>query len=116
MCTTGEITATNQIKSERDSFLAAARLSLYSSSKLILSPSSELLYGHPTLVAPLVSGQTFARIPKHLPTVLYHFGFSRYPCACFACLCATVLPLSILLVDTTGLMSDNSSSYLDTPL
>ncbi|GFZ20166.1 AAA-type ATPase family protein [Actinidia rufa] len=58
VCTTGEITATNQIESERDSFRALSRLSLYSSFKLILSPSSELFYGHPALVAPLLSGQT----------------------------------------------------------
>ncbi|GFY90480.1 hypothetical protein Acr_07g0006770 [Actinidia rufa] len=50
---------------------------LYSSS---LSPSSEVLYGHPILVAPLLSGQTSARIPKHLSALLYYSGSSKYSC------------------------------------
>ncbi|GFY90478.1 hypothetical protein Acr_07g0006750 [Actinidia rufa] len=54
-----------------------ARTYLYSSS---LSPSSEVLYGHPILVAPLLSGQTSARIPKHLSALLYYSGSSKYSC------------------------------------
>ncbi|GFY84374.1 ribosomal protein L23/L15e family protein [Actinidia rufa] len=51
-------------------------LLLYNSSKSTLSPSSELLYGHPALVAPLLSNQTSARISKHLLALLYHSGSS----------------------------------------
>ncbi|GFS34988.1 hypothetical protein Acr_00g0037170 [Actinidia rufa] len=69
---------------------------LYSFSKLTWALSSELFHGHPALVAPLVSSQTSAHIPKHLPTLLYRFGFSRYHygspnylCACSAYFYAT---------------------------
>ncbi|GFS38476.1 plant invertase/pectin methylesterase inhibitor superfamily [Actinidia rufa] len=75
----GEITATNQIESEKRLVLAAAHPSLYSFSKSTLSPSSELLTGHFALVALLVSGQTFAHISKHLPALLYHSKSSRLP-------------------------------------
>ncbi|GFZ06753.1 allantoate amidohydrolase [Actinidia rufa] len=61
--TFGEITATNQIESERDSF------------------------GD---VAPV---DTSALVSKHLLALLYHSGSSRCPCACFACLCAPVTSL-----------------------
>ncbi|GFS42987.1 hypothetical protein Acr_00g0082910 [Actinidia rufa] len=99
--TTGENTATDQIESKRDSLrcrralrvalASRSRPSLYSFSKLTWSPSSELLYGHPALVAAsLVFGQTSVHIPKHLPALLYHSGSSKYRCTCFAYLCATV--------------------------
>ncbi|GFS29750.1 putative N-acetyl-gamma-glutamyl-phosphate reductase [Actinidia rufa] len=68
--------------------------------KIDLVPSSELLSGHPTLIAPLVSSQTSVHISKHLPALLYrsgssryHYGSLKYPCACFAYLCATVASL-----------------------
>ncbi|GFY94100.1 cinnamyl alcohol dehydrogenase 8 [Actinidia rufa] len=91
--TTGENTATDQIESKKRLASASPRPSLYSFSKLTWSPFSELLYGHPALVASLVSGQTSVHIPKHLPALLYHSGSSKYPCACFAYLCATVASL-----------------------
>ncbi|GFZ20634.1 signal peptide peptidase [Actinidia rufa] len=91
--TTGENTATDQIESKKRLASASPRPSLYSFSKLTWSPFSKLLYGHPALVASLVSGQTSVHIPKHLPALLYHSGSSRYPCACFAYLCATVASL-----------------------
>ncbi|GFZ14572.1 hypothetical protein Acr_24g0007620 [Actinidia rufa] len=101
----------------------APRPSLYSFSKSTWSPSSELIYGHPALVAPLVSGQTSVHIPKHLPALLYHSGSSKYhygspkyPCSCFAYFCATVAFLVHSSRNTTGPMSDSSSSCLDTPL
>ncbi|GFY88029.1 hypothetical protein Acr_05g0016680 [Actinidia rufa] len=81
----------------KETRLAVARPSLYSSSKLTLSPSSELLTGYSTLIAPLVSSQTFVHISKYLPVLLYyygspryHYGFSKCPYACFAYLCTTV--------------------------
>ncbi|GFZ20430.1 hypothetical protein Acr_28g0011350 [Actinidia rufa] len=77
----------------KETRFGVAAPSLYSFSKSTWSPSSELLYGHPALVASLVSGQTSVHIPKHLPALLYHSGSSRYPCACFAYLCATVTSL-----------------------
>ncbi|GFY94339.1 hypothetical protein Acr_09g0007850 [Actinidia rufa] len=74
-------------------FGVAAPFAVQLLSKSTWSPFSELLYGHPALVASLVSGQTSVHIPKHLPALLYHSGSSRYPCACFAYLCATVASL-----------------------
>ncbi|GFZ19002.1 galacturonosyltransferase 9 [Actinidia rufa] len=95
-----EITATDQIESKKRLALASLRPSLYNFSKSTWSPSSELLCGHPALVAPLVSGQTSVHIPKHLHALLYHSGSSKYhygspkyPCACFAYLYATVASL-----------------------
>ncbi|GFY87633.1 hypothetical protein Acr_05g0012720 [Actinidia rufa] len=101
-----------------------------------LSPSSKLLYGHPALVVPLVSGQTSACILKHLHALLYHSRSFKYillillhslcvplcndyfhPFDTLAlALRASVqqlLSLSILLANITGLMPDNSSSCLD---
>ena len=84
--TTREIIAINQIKSEKDLF----RSSLYNSSKSSFSPSFEFLTGHPTLIAPLLFSHTFAHISKHLPALMYPYGSSRYPYACFVYVCATV--------------------------
>ncbi|GFZ09669.1 hypothetical protein Acr_21g0002680 [Actinidia rufa] len=65
--------------------------------KSTCSPSSKLLYGHPALVAPLVSGQTFAHIPKQIPALLYcsrsskcHYRYPKYPYAYFVYLYAMV--------------------------
>ncbi|GFS35187.1 hypothetical protein Acr_00g0038290 [Actinidia rufa] len=86
---------------------------MYNSSKSTLSPSSELSYGHPALVAPLLSAQTSALVSKHLLALLYHSGSSMCPCACFACLCA---PVASLVHSSFFISLDNNSFCLDTPL
>ncbi|XP_057488821.1 putative receptor-like protein kinase At3g47110 [Actinidia eriantha] len=53
-------------------------LSMYNSSKSTLFPSSELSYGLPALVAPLLSGQTSTHVSKHLLALLYHSGSFKY--------------------------------------
>ncbi|GFS44225.1 hypothetical protein Acr_00g0089250 [Actinidia rufa] len=58
-------------KSERDSFRRRRCTST-------LSLFSELLHGHPTLVASLLSGRTSARILKLLSALLYHSGSFKY--------------------------------------
>ncbi|GFY81773.1 hypothetical protein Acr_02g0000130 [Actinidia rufa] len=87
----------SQAKETRFGVAAPVAVKLF---KMTWSPSSELLSGHPALVAPFVSGQTSVHIPKYLPALLYlsgsskyHYGSSRYPCTCFAYLCAMVTSL-----------------------
>ncbi|GFY95496.1 hypothetical protein Acr_10g0008810 [Actinidia rufa] len=109
VCTTREITITYLERKRVVS--AAARLSLYNSS---LSPSSELLYGHPTLVAPLVSGQTSACIPTLVPFWILQVHPSGIPALALRASVQWLLSSFILLVNTTGPMLDSSSSCLDT--
>ncbi|GFS30464.1 hypothetical protein Acr_00g0012080 [Actinidia rufa] len=83
---------------------------LYNSSKSTLSPSSELLYGHPALVAPLLSEPDFLHVSQSISlrscTTLAPLGIPVLALRAFVHL---LLPLSILLSNITGPMSDISA-------
>ncbi|GFS37125.1 hypothetical protein Acr_00g0050010 [Actinidia rufa] len=69
---------------------------MYNSSKSTLSPSSELSYEHPALVAQLLSNQTSVRVSKHLLALLYHSGSSSVLALALRAFVHLLLPLSIL--------------------
>ncbi|GFZ09220.1 hypothetical protein Acr_20g0010280 [Actinidia rufa] len=103
--------------SERDSFrrLRACRCTSTPSF------SSELLHGHPALVAPSHVWPDFCTYPKvspyaPVPLWILQVHPSSIPALALRASMQRLLSSPILLANTTGPMSDNSSSYLDTSL
>ncbi|PSS01578.1 Disks large-associated protein like [Actinidia chinensis var. chinensis] len=105
------------ILSERDSFRRRHACRCTST----LSLSSELLHGHPALVAPSRVWPDFRTYPKASPCApvplwILQVHPSGTPALALRASVQRLLLSSIHLANTTGPMSDNSSSCLDTPL
>ncbi|GFY96642.1 hypothetical protein Acr_11g0009480 [Actinidia rufa] len=113
---TGEITATDQIENERDSFRRRRALHYTASQNrlglLPLSFSMDILHW--------LHHSCLDRLLHISQSISMHSCTAPDPPSTFAlALRASVqrlLPLSILLINTTGPMSDSSSPCLDTPL
>ncbi|GFS32281.1 hypothetical protein Acr_00g0021710 [Actinidia rufa] len=121
--TTGEITITDQIESERDSFRRRRALRCTASQNrlglLALSFSMDILHWlHDLCLARLL--YIFQSISLCSYTALDPPGTitdsPSTPALALRTSIQRLLPLSILLANTTGRMSNSSSPYLDTPL
>ncbi|GFY96256.1 hypothetical protein Acr_11g0005620 [Actinidia rufa] len=85
-----------------------------------LSPSSELLHGHPALIASSRVWPDFRTYPKAspwapVPLWILQVHPSGTPALALRASVQRLLFSSIFLASTTGPMSDNSSSCLDSP-